>query len=445
MGQVTQSPISRFNLKKVIARDGVFICGVCRAQHKKRVDANKCLERCASQLEASTRVVEQFETPKGTAYRCGICRRNFRQLANAQKCLQECVAKQKSQQTKARKLKAADPTLRAVGETAGQFASSKTNSSKKPALQAKKKLSSIDDAEDPFDGLPDDDLDISIESSSSSPGNTASTARSRGGSDSDVDLDGFDDGLEDDLDGEEGVRRSRNRKPDRRDQMYKYRRDGRILYCAKCGTEFKTLDDVIGCYDSHPEKEKSSSEDNRHKFDRDGAKYVCKLCQSKYFTQTEVLDCYDSHNGQKVVKKPDTSDELTSSGDDGGEPDWGGALEEQASGGAGDADEDGHKYERDGAKYVCGNCKSKFFTKAEVVACFDGHSGSTSGSADEESEDEGEIDWGAAMGEQTGANIDADDGGDESKYQRDGAKYVCIKCGNKFFTKSEVVECHDGH
>ena len=441
MGQVNQPPISRFNLKKVIARDGVFICGVCRVQHKKRVDANKCLERCASQLEANTRVVEQFETPKGTAYRCGICRRNFRKLANAQKCLQECASKQKSQQTKALKLKAADPTLRAVGETAGQFVKSKNNLSKKPTLKTKKKLSKVDSAEDQFDGLPDDDLDMSIEGNSSSSASAASRARSRGGRDSDIDLAGFDDGLEDDFGGG-GARRSKNRKSDRRDQMYKYRRDGRILYCAKCGSEFKTLDDVIDCYDSHPEKEKSSSEDNRHKFDRDGAKYVCKLCQSKYFTQTEVVDCYDSHDGQKVVKKPDTSDELASSGDDGGEPDWGEALGEQASGGAGGADEDGHKYERDGAKYVCGNCKSKFFTKAEVVACFDGHSGSTSGSADEELEDDGEIDWGAAMGEQTGANID---GGDEGKYQRDGAKYVCIKCGNKFFTKSEVVKCHDGH
>lgn len=31
------------------------------------------------------------------------------------------------------------------------------------------------------------------------------------------------------------------------------------------------------------------------------------------------------------------------------------------------------KYKRDGAKYVCTKCKTKFFSKMEVEACFDGH------------------------------------------------------------------------
>ena len=31
------------------------------------------------------------------------------------------------------------------------------------------------------------------------------------------------------------------------------------------------------------------------------------------------------------------------------------------------------------------------------------------------------------------------------KYKRDGAKYICNKCKNKFFTKAEVEECYDSH
>lgn len=32
------------------------------------------------------------------------------------------------------------------------------------------------------------------------------------------------------------------------------------------------------------------------------------------------------------------------------------------------------KVKRDGAKYVCTQCKAKFFTRAEAEACFDSHS-----------------------------------------------------------------------
>ena len=31
------------------------------------------------------------------------------------------------------------------------------------------------------------------------------------------------------------------------------------------------------------------------------------------------------------------------------------------------------KYRRDGARYVCTKCKTKFFSKEEVERCFDGH------------------------------------------------------------------------
>ena len=31
------------------------------------------------------------------------------------------------------------------------------------------------------------------------------------------------------------------------------------------------------------------------------------------------------------------------------------------------------------------------------------------------------------------------------KYKRDGAKYICVKCKGKFFSKEEVEGCFDGH
>ena len=33
----------------------------------------------------------------------------------------------------------------------------------------------------------------------------------------------------------------------------------------------------------------------------------------------------------------------------------------------------------------------------------------------------------------------------EEKFLRDGAKYVCRKCKQAYFTKMEVEKCHDSH
>jgi hypothetical protein len=31
------------------------------------------------------------------------------------------------------------------------------------------------------------------------------------------------------------------------------------------------------------------------------------------------------------------------------------------------------------------------------------------------------------------------------KYKREGAKYVCVKCKAKYFSKEEVEKCFDSH
>ncbi len=33
----------------------------------------------------------------------------------------------------------------------------------------------------------------------------------------------------------------------------------------------------------------------------------------------------------------------------------------------------------------------------------------------------------------------------EKKFTRDGARYVCKKCKQKYFTKVEVEQCYDKH
>jgi hypothetical protein len=31
------------------------------------------------------------------------------------------------------------------------------------------------------------------------------------------------------------------------------------------------------------------------------------------------------------------------------------------------------------------------------------------------------------------------------KFKRDGARYVCVKCKAKYFTREDVEKCFDGH
>ena len=58
-----------------------------------------------------------------------------------------------------------------------------------------------------------------------------------------------------------------------------------------------------------------------------------------------------------------------------------------------------------------------------MVSCYDGHNGSSSSDADGEPEEEGDVDWGAALDEQGGGDSDAGSSEEEKKYHRDGAKY----------------------
>jgi len=192
----------------------------------------------------------------------------------------------------------------------------------------------------------------------------------------------------------EGNRQPSPRKPlDRRNQMHKFFRDGRTLVCRKCGSEKKTLDEVIDCFDSHPEKvKKTLAEKNaitakksppnlkvvtppsmeneitskvarltneNDKFLRDGARYVCRTCGNKFFTRDDVFTCFDSHSGKQAVNKIEPEATAT--------PTQEAKSQKQASG------DDENKFFRDGARYVCRNCQAKHFTRGEVIACFDKH------------------------------------------------------------------------
>ncbi len=98
----------------------------------------------------------------------------------------------------------------------------------------------------------------------------------------------------------------------------------------------------------------------------------------------------------------------------------------------------------------------------EAISCYDGHDGKpvntkdaikeTSKTTSEDENLDGEIDWGDAFNEATPtedskpqAEEVAIDLGGKEKFSRDGAKYVCNNCGEKYFTRMEVINCYDEH
>lgn len=127
----------------------------------------------------------------------------------------------------------------------------------------------------------------------------------------------------------------------RRDSMHKFLRDGRKLICRKCGTEHASLDTVIACYDGHPVSEK------KPRASAPGAAAKVKV-------GTVVAQPSKS----AATATPDLAAATTAAA----------AAEKKPA-----AENDNHKFSRDGARYVCRNCKAKYFTRAEVGACFDKH------------------------------------------------------------------------
>ena len=114
----------------------------------------------------------------------------------------------------------------------------------------------------------------------------------------------------------------------RRNQEHKYLRDGRKLVCRKCGKEHGNLDAVIGCYDAHPAHVKRVAPPNPDP--------VVAAPRPKPAAPEPVAPAV-----QAIPKVVTPGDE--------------------------------HKFSRDGARYLCRNCKKKYFTRDDVGKCFDSH------------------------------------------------------------------------
>ena len=111
-----------------------------------------------------------------------------------------------------------------------------------------------------------------------------------------------------------------------------------------------------------------------------------------------------------------------------------------------------HKFFRDGRKLVCKKCGAEKKTLDDVIACYDSHPAHVKKAPQEKIEPAKkepklkivkpeapiapEVEKAAKAPRLTN---------EDEKFLRDGARYVCRKCGKKSFTREDVFACYDGH
>ncbi|MCX6130889.1 MAG: hypothetical protein NTX25_17755, partial [Proteobacteria bacterium] len=175
------------------------------------------------------------------------------------------------------------------------------------------------------------------------------------------------------------------------------------------------------------------------KFYRDGAKYVCNKCRKKFFGREEVVSCFDNHGPEEdswVSGRAVSQEQQRDSNESPKNPNLDALRVQRAA-----IKSDEEKFTRDGAKYVCRSCSKKYFTRTEVLECFDKHlnQAENENSAPKENS---EADGAVTVIEEKIKELRP---GGEEKFFRDGAKYVCKSCKAKFFTRPEVIACFDKH
>ena len=376
----------KFAVKRLLKRGRIWICGMCRNEYKKKISSEKCLKRCieVSLQQAGTYPVS---TKFGWKHKCSICNRIYDDKNMADKCVAQCKKDYSLRQKNSDKA-AERPRLGADGKPAKIEELKRKPAIQKASPPAKKEAANV------------------------KPGKIAKTAKTA----KTAKIDKIDKKAKDKLPPLQAANKAPLTTTESQNQ-HKYGKDGKIIYCKNCGEEHVNILGAIACYDSH-ESEAIESHDllaskkDAEIFEKTPSGFICRKCKQSYKVRNEVISCYQTHlkeefrsHSKKGVEAIDTRQNAKS------------------------AAKNTDKFKRDGAKYLCGDCGQKFFTKLEVLECYNSHQGK---SLKKEASPQKNI-------KSIKAKNEAD------KYKRDGAKYICKACSGKFFTKMEVVACFDSH
>ncbi len=410
---------SKENSVRRVVKQGLFhICGMCGSRYGREAQAEACLKKCIKKYMDQSAVQDKPEK-SGTVYRCTYCKRVYEKIIQAKECARTCKdeiqkkidaeARFKKTQTVEEKLKNLAafaggehnlPPVKAPsparGSTPEAKAPAKKSTKAPPSPAAETQVRRPAEAELP-------PIEAPVEASEKPVHPAEGTKFEREGNTYRCHschqkykkyqeaIACYDRHREQE---KAGV-------PTKKDGDEKFFRDGAKYVCKKCNQKYFGRSEVVACFDAHgPEEEvwvtgapqaapakgsapaastKETLEQSRarravarsegEKFFRDGAKYVCRICNKKLFTKTEVIQCYDAHVAEEEgAAAADSGPTLT-------QQDIEGAAAEKAmlSVKTGNNREGEEKFFRDGAKYVCKKCNGKYFTRNEVIQCFDKH------------------------------------------------------------------------
>jgi hypothetical protein len=404
------------SVRRVVKQGLFYICGMCGTRYGSEAQADACLKACIKRYMDQSAVQDKTEK-SGKVYRCTYCKRVYEKMIQAKECARTCKdeiqrkieaeARYKKTQTVEEKLKklaafaggehnlppVKAPAARSEAAAPAKASAKKASDAAAPEAKARRPQAAEDAGamEAPAPVQESAPVHPAEGTKFEKEGNSyrCHTCHQKYKKYQEA-IACYDRHREQE---KAGV-------PSKKEGDEKFFRDGAKYVCKKCNTKFFSRNEVIACFDAHPPEEdvwvtgaeakpakseaaapqnKETLEQSRarravarsegEKFFRDGAKYVCRICNKKLFTKSEVIQCYDSHEAEEEsAAAPETGPTLTPADIEAAAAEK--AMQSVKTGRNRDGED---KFYRDGAKYVCKKCNGKYFTRNEVIQCFDKH------------------------------------------------------------------------
>ncbi|MCX6128269.1 MAG: hypothetical protein NTX25_04295 [Proteobacteria bacterium] len=89
--QLTGSGIILPIIRKVICRDEVYVCCICRSDYKSKIEANNCLNQCWFDVQELYPVVVRKLNVRKVVFRCHFCCRDYSDDMEALNCARRCL------------------------------------------------------------------------------------------------------------------------------------------------------------------------------------------------------------------------------------------------------------------------------------------------------------------------------------------------------------------
>ncbi len=340
MSNETAKP--RAKVRKIFKKGDTFLCGLCGKVYESIPEAEACLRADSKTMlsEAGTQ-----EAP-AKRYRCSLCKRVYGSIEEAKACSLACkksVEERMQKEEQATRASSIEEKLKMLEKFAKDPSAIEALKVTQAQVQAapkvigtfKQKTNAI---------LPGENIKFQREK------NMFRCLKCR------QKYSAADDARQCyDAHGEGPIKVGKATSGDTR-----YTLDKDKFRCTKCERLYHIAADAINCWEGHTvQVSEKKVEEASPAYYRDGARYICRKCNRKYFTREDVIACYEGpHDDVPIVETPPAT-EIKSI------PDPVPSINKK---------DDGEKFFRDGARYVCKACSKRYFSRDEVLACFDADS-----------------------------------------------------------------------